>query len=354
MNHSHHTFEADTIVDALNQVRTTLGPEAVILETRRVKPRLPGFGRDKVQVKAALQDNSSKKIAELIAELRELRGEVGRMSGPAAAPRAAARARSAGPAARAAGKPRRSPLAARAAAAGLSREGVRALERQLDGSSPDADALARLLAPGIRTLDPLAQPGVILLAGTTGVGKTTTLAKMAARFYLDGERGAALISKDAYRIGAMDQLRCYAELLGIPFEAAFTPEDLGRSLAAHADKYAVFVDTAGRSPSDAEQLAELGRLTENIPGCRVLLTISLAQAHDAAAIMKSFSPLKPCGLVVTKLDESGLLWGLQDILRVTALPLAFTTSGQRVPEDIERAEPAAVARLLALRLMEGA
>ena len=347
MNHSHHTFEADTIVDALGQVRTTLGPEAVILETRRVKPRLPGFGREKVLVRAALQDNSSRKISELLSELRELRGEVGRLSGgarPEAAP--------AGPQTARAAAGRRNPLAVRAEAAGLSAEGARRLELLLGGAVPDADALARLLAPGIRTMDPLAQPGVIMLAGTTGVGKTTTLAKLAARFSLDGERGAALVSKDAYRIGAMDQLRCYAELLGLPFEAAFSAADLRRAARAHADKYAVFVDTAGRGPSDGEQLRELGRLAADLPGSRVLLTISLAQARDAGRIMESFAPLKPCGLVVTKLDESGLLWGLQDILGATGLPLAFTTSGQRVPEDLERADAGSVARLLALRLLE--
>jgi len=343
MNHNQHSFEADTIVDALAQVRNTLGPEAVILETRRIKPfPLLGLGRGKVRVLAGLQDNSSR-VAEMLSELKALRGEMNSIS--AGRPAAETPRRKAKPAGR-------NPLLARAIAAGLSAEGAGRLEQLLAGTVPDADTLADLLAPGIRTLDVLESPGVIMLAGTTGVGKTTTLAKVAARFSCSEDREAALISKDAFRIGAMDQLRTYAELLNLPFEAAFSARDLAAAVRKHAAKHAVFIDTAGRSPSDSEQLRELGALAASIPSSRVLLTVSLAQARDAARIMKSFAPLKPCGLVVTKLDETRLQWGLLDILHATGLPLAFTTFGQKVPEDISLAEPGAVASMLAESLLE--
>lgn len=347
MNQNQHSFEAETIVDALAQVRNTLGPDAVILETRRVK-RYPlfGLGGSRVRVLAGLQDNSVKRMAEMLSELRSLRCDITSISSrrQAAAP---------APVRRKVKSPARNPLADRAMEAGLSEAGAKRLASLLGDSAPGVDELAALLEPGIKTIDIFGEPGVTMLAGTTGVGKTTTLAKLAAGFTISSEKSAALISKDAFRIGAMDQLKTYADLLGIPFESAFTAGDLAAAVEKHSDKYAVLVDTAGRSPSDAQQIAELGELADAVPGSRVLLTISLAQARDAEKIMESFSPLDPCGLVITKLDETGLQCGLLDILRITGLPLAFTTSGQKVPEDLERADAGLLAAKLAAGLLEG-
>lgn len=339
MNHNQHSFEGDTIVDALAQVRNSLGPDAVILETRRVRNYpLLGLGRDRVRVLAGVRDNSAKRMEELLSELRALRGEMNRLS-----PRADGRGHA---------LPARNPLAAKAGEAGLSEPGAKRLEQLLGGSVPGAGTLAKLLEEEIKTIEILDKPGITMLAGTTGVGKTTTLAKLAAGFSLSAGKSAALISKDAFRIGAMDQLKTYADLLGIPFEAAFAAKDFAAAVKKHSDKYAVLIDTAGRSPSDSEQLRALAGLAASVPSGRVLLTISLAQAPDAGRIMKSFAPLRPCGLVVTKLDETGLQWGLLDILRVTGLPLAFTTSGQKVPEDLARADAGQLAAMLAANLEE--
>lgn len=346
MNQNQHSFEAETIVDALAQVRNTLGPDAVILETRRVK-RYPlfGLGGSRVRVIAGLQDNSVKRMAEMVSELRSLRCDINMISSRRQAVVQAAR--------RKVKAPSRNPLADKAREAGLSDAGAKRLASLLGNAAPGTEELAGLLRAEIKTLDIFGEPGVTMLAGTTGVGKTTTLAKLAAGFTLSSDKSAALISKDAFRIGAMDQLKTYADLLGIPFESAFSTEDLAAAVEKHSDKYAVLVDTAGRSPSDAEQIAELGELADSVPGSRILLTISLAQARDAERIMESFAPLDPCGLVITKLDETGLQCGLLDILRVTGLPLAFTTSGQKVPEDLERADAGALAAKLALGLLEG-
>ena len=342
MNHNLHSFEADTIVDALVQVRNSLGPDAIILETRHVKPHpLLWRGRKKVRVLAERQDTSAKHLDKMFSELRSLRGDLSLMA-----------ARSAGPLPRAAAPEPENPLLEKARAAGLSAAGAMRLAALLGGAVPEPGALAKLLQPEIRTIDILDRPGVTLLAGTTGVGKTTTLAKLAAGFSLAKNRTAALISKDAFRIGAMDQLRTYADLLGIPFEAAFTPEELTAAVSRHADKYAVLIDTAGHGPLDGGRLKELQHLAASVPASRVLLAISLSQARDAERIWKSFSALKPCGLVVTKLDETALQWGLLDILRVTGLPLAFTTSGQNVPEDIAKADAPALAAMLAANLAE--
>jgi flagellar biosynthesis protein FlhF len=344
MNHNLHSFEADNIVDALVQVRNSLGSDAIIVETRSVSPHpLLWMARKKVRVLAERQDNSAKRLDEMFSELRSLRGDLS-LRAPAAPGKE--------PLQREAAPQRENPVVRQALAAGLSAAGAKRLETLLGNAAPGREALARLLLPEIKTLDILSDPGITILAGTTGVGKTTTLAKLAAGFSLSGEKSAVLISKDSFRIGAMDHLKTYADLLGIPFEAAFTPGDMTRAVNRHVDKYAVLIDTAGHSPLDRDRLKELQSLTASIPASRVLLTISLSQAPDCERIWKSFSALKPCGLVVTKLDETSLQWGLLDILRVTGLPLAFTTSGQNVPEDIAAADAPALAEMLAANLGE--
>jgi flagellar biosynthesis protein FlhF len=337
MNHNCHTFEADNIVDALTQVRTSLGPEAVILDTRRVKP-FPLWGREKVRVTAERHDSPQQRIELMYAELRKLRGEVGQMARGAAAQHRPVPAP-------------RNPALEAAAAGGLSEAGCKRLSGLLDGKTPSRAELAALLRREIRTADIADAPGLTMLVGTTGVGKTTTLAKLAAPLAVSG-KSAALISKDAFRIGAMDQLRTYADLLGMPFESAFRPEELLEAARRHADKYAVLIDTAGHGPYNAGKLEELRLAAEALPGCRVILTVSLAQARDARRIAHSFRALRPRALIVTKLDETDMSWGLLDILRETGLPLAFTTSGQNVPDDIARADAGTLADTL-LATVEG-
>lgn len=331
MNRNCHTFEGDTIVDALAQVRNSLGPGAVILDTRRIKPLpLPGFGRAKVRVVAEAKDPAEAGFERVFSELGALRGE---LAGLRRAPAA----------------PAESGLEAAAGRLGLSAEGRGDLGPLLAGE-PSEEELARALERKIGVTDLLAGSAPVMLVGTTGVGKTTTLAKIAAPLALRGGRGAALVSKDAFRIGAMDQLRTYAELLDIPFESAFTSAELGAAAGRHRGERRVFIDTAGYSPSNAARLAELREAAGAVPGVRVALAVSLAQARDCALIWRSFAALRPCALVVTKLDETDLLWGLLDILRVTGLPLAFTTSGQNVPEDITRADARSLAESLAAAL----
>jgi flagellar biosynthesis protein FlhF len=299
--------------------------------------------KKKVRVLAERQDTASKKLDRMFSELESLRGDFSLM---------AARRPAEAPLPRASRPASENPILLKARDSGLSAAGVKRFASLLGKTAPDRNALAKILEPEIKTLDILDKPGVTILVGTTGVGKTTTLAKLAAGLSLSGAKSAALISKDTFRIGAIDQLKIYADLLGIPFESAFTSDELTLAVNRHADKYAVLIDTAGHGPSDKERLKELRTLAASAPSSRVLLTISLSQARDSERIWKSFSPLKPCGLVVTKLDETGLQWGLLDIIRVTGLPLAFTTSGQNVPDDIARADARVLAAMLAANLTE--
>jgi flagellar biosynthesis protein FlhF len=178
--------------------------------------------------------------------------------------------------------------------------------------------------------------GVVALVGPTGVGKTTTVAKLAARFALrHGKRRLALVSLDNFRIGAHEQLLTFGRILGVPVHFTGDAEGLRRYLDQQSDKALVLVDTAGVSQRDQrlhEQLAPLAALGED---ARVLLTLAAnTQRQGLEDIVNRFAPLHPSALVLTKLDEAVSLGAALSVLMHGRIPLAYATDGQRVPEDI--------------------
>ena len=193
---------------------------------------------------------------------------------------------------------------------------------------------------GIMESDLLEQGGVVALVGPTGVGKTTTIAKMAARFALrHGHRSVALITTDSFRIGARDQLQTYARILNVPVRTATNREEMDEALNMLGDRRLVLVDTAGmaaaheRVADQRETLAAAGR------GLRTLLTLS-ATTEPAAVqrAMRLFADFRPDACVLTKIDEAASLGGLLSALIQAGLSTAFVTDGQRVPEDLQSAK----------------
>jgi flagellar biosynthesis protein FlhF len=191
--------------------------------------------------------------------------------------------------------------------------------------------------------DPLERGGVVALVGPTGVGKTTTIAKMAARFALrNGHRSVALITTDGYRIGARDQLQTYGRILNVPVRTAASRDEMDEALNLLSDRRLVLIDTAGmaaaheRVADQAETLAAAG------PGLTTLLTLS-ATTEPAAVqrALRLFGEFKPDACVLTKLDEAASLGGLLSALIQADLPTTLVTDGQRVPEDLQvaRAHP---------------
>lgn len=182
----------------------------------------------------------------------------------------------------------------------------------------------------------LEEGGVIAVVGPTGVGKTTTIAKLAARFALrHGARSVALVSTDGYRIGAREQLLTFARIIGVPMHVAADARELGDVLDSLTPRKLVLIDTAGMSRLDlrlAEQLQALARHGERI---RILL--ALAANTELAALddtVRIFAPLKPKACVLTKVDEAGSLGAALSTVIRHRLPIAHLTDGQRVPEDI--------------------
>lgn len=202
---------------------------------------------------------------------------------------------------------------------------------------------------------PKTAPRVLMLIGPTGVGKTTTLAKLAAAFHLLDEQQVALVTADTYRIAAIDQLRTFAQIISLPLEVVFDPAEFQAALRLHGEVDVVLVDTAGRSPKDEARLAELKRFLQiEHPVETILVMAATTQPGDLRLIHERFRTAGIDGLIVTKLDESSALGGVLELLWDTHLPLVCLTNGQNVPDDLVRGTPAELVRRLVEQLFAAA
>lgn len=192
----------------------------------------------------------------------------------------------------------------------------------------------------------LDEGGVIAMVGPTGVGKTTTVAKLAARFALrHGRRHVALVTMDHYRIGAHDQLRTYGRLLGVPVHIAGNREELQAVLNHMHDRKLILIDTAGASQRDERLSTQFADLDIDGAGIRRYLVVSATgqmAVHDE--VVRRFSRLGPESCILTKVDEATELGGVLSVLMKHRLPLAWMGDGQRVPDDFH---PARARRMVA-------
>ncbi|QLG86786.1 flagellar biosynthesis protein FlhF [Chitinibacter bivalviorum] len=198
-------------------------------------------------------------------------------------------------------------------------------------------ALAHNLPATAASDDLIARGGIYALIGPTGVGKTTTVAKLAARAALAyGPQSVALLTTDSYRIGAHDQLRIYGRILGVPVHDVKDETDLQLTLGELSDRHLVLIDTVGMGQRDqriGEQLAMLGH--DNVG--TILLLAANAQAGTLDDVARRYRNHHLLGCILTKLDETVSLGGCLDVAIRHKLPLQFVTNGQRVPEDLHRA-----------------
>jgi len=187
--------------------------------------------------------------------------------------------------------------------------------------------------------DLLDQGGIVALVGSTGVGKTTSIAKLAARYALrHGRRHVALVTTDSYRIGAHEQLMTYGRLLDIPVQVASDHNELRSTLNSLADKRLVLIDTAGMSQRDVRLTEQFTTLADSGIPIRTLLVLS-ATLHTSVLneTVQAFSAVPIEAAILTKLDEAASLGGVLSAVIKHRLPLMFTTNGQRVPEDMHPA-----------------
>jgi flagellar biosynthesis protein FlhF len=248
-------------------------------------------------------------------------------------------------------------IAARLEASGLPVE----LAREIAKSHPvtrrrgaDTDSLKTTLARELSAIaagDESYAP-IEVFVGPPGVGKTTTIAKIAAQERARRGQRLALLSADGFRVGAIEQLRLYADILGAQFSAARTPDEFARALdeAAHP----MLVDTAGRSPSD-DVAREMFRVLGTRTDVRAHLVIPATTSPRAAEKMfERFADARPTRVVLTRLDEVDSIGPLVSVLRARQLPLSFFGTGQNVPADLHRVTAPVLADWVMGEMVQGA
>lgn len=241
-------------------------------------------------------------------------------------------------------EPWRATIARRLQWIGLEQELSRDIARQVDTPDDPVEGWEEALSAfadrvPVATDGLLDESGIITLVGPSGVGKTTTVAKLAALYTLrHGQDSVALITTDGNRLGAQRQLQTFGQLLGVPVYAAQTGRQLNDMLERLQSKKMVFIDTAGTSQRDMRMLDELAGMT-SIPSARVLLVLA-ANVQKAALgeTLQAFSRLEPDACILTKVDEAASLGEALSALIRAGLPLSFVSEGQRIPDDLRPAQ----------------
>ncbi|MDR1532725.1 MAG: flagellar biosynthesis protein FlhF [Clostridiales bacterium] len=185
------------------------------------------------------------------------------------------------------------------------------------------------------------KPQIAAFIGPTGVGKTTTIAKLSSEIVFKHKLRLGLITADTYRIAAVEQLKTYAQILGLDVGVAYDAEDLRANLDRMINvKDAIFIDTAGRSHRNEENLRELQELLDKIPECqRILVLSSTTKYEDLLSIVDTYLKITDFYIIFTKLDETECLGTILNICFLTGKKVAYIATGQNVPDDFEKVEP---------------
>ena len=340
------TYTARRFDEALAKIKEDLGPDAVIVSSRKLEPRGLFGGQAQVELTAipadclpedALPPRPQRRSRQ--ERMRALQDEL--MPGL----RAAAEEDSRGLEER---------LVSRAVPEEVAKALTAEVTRLCAGEPPNQITAQHHLEGAMAAAVPFAgmiRPSECRLAalvGPTGVGKTTTIAKIAAQAALvDGHR-VGLISLDQYRIGGTEQLGAYADLIGIPLETADDAAGLRTAIARLGQADLILIDTAGRAPRDYDAVQQLAySLSQVGERLETHLCMSAATREDGlTSAAERLAPLRPSRLLMTKMDEGSVHGSVLHACAASSLPLSYFTTGQRVPEDIEVASPGRLAGLL--------
>lgn len=338
------TYKSFSMQEAISQVKSEMGDDAVIISTREIKDHEYGMlAKPMVEVTAAVEYDD-RLFKEHVAPLTEepvwsLPAQT-TQSGPEEPQLAAElgeinlmlktllRSNGIQP-------ERQDPVRDTLLGAGIKPTLVDLLLNKL-GEEASLPTVQTLLAKVIRTA-PTPEQKVWTFVGTTGVGKTTTVAKIAARLSLQEKQRVAIVSLDTYRIGAVEQSRTYAKILDIPFKSATTAEEFKAALLQFKDCDVILVDTIGRSLFHSNYIPELKNYFADVDMCTFLLLPVATRDRELEQTTRLFSQLGIDRVIFTKTDEALMHGSIISHNLLFRTPIAYLTVGQRVPEDLETA-----------------
>ena len=398
------TFKAATMAEALTQVKTSMGSDAVILHTRTFHTRvwLGLRRREMVEITAGRGFNVADRSRRPVARGATLPGSTYSRTGSVARPTPVAKAEACDPVAN--GKRlldtpgatgaavlsisqevaalksmvkdlvtqtrlRQTPnipselfdhytkLVGNQVAEELAGEVVQSVQRQnriehLQQADFVQEKLAEQIEKLIPTSGPIVRsktsgPHIVALIGPTGVGKTTTLAKLAANLKLREKHRVGLVTLDTYRIAAVDQLKRYADIIGSPLRVVSGAEELREAARGMNDCEFILIDTAGRSPNDALKLNELKGVLAAVEPDEVHLVLSTTASEKCIELATArFGDVRSDKLIFTKLDEAAHVGVVLNVVRKVNKSLSYITTGQDVPDDIEVARGRRLAQLI--------
>ncbi|GAB4449607.1 MAG: flagellar biosynthesis protein FlhF [Anaerolineae bacterium] len=358
-------YTVSSMPEAMELIRMDLGPNAVILHSEKVrKGGIMGlFGRSKLEVVAAVDTDledfpqrsrngqTDSAIQSMRDELESLKRTLTQVaSTPATLSPAVPRVASL--------EDWYHRLMDQGVAKPLAQEIIQTVSNELSRWTLDNQGvlnehlhwyLGRRLAPPVPLNLTPGKPHVFFIVGPTGVGKTTTLAKLAAKFaHAPYHRARVLlVTTDTFRVAAIPQIKAFGDILGVPVEVAYTPEQLTELTQTHSDKDLILVDTPGRSHRAVQEVAALQDYLAAVPHKTVHLALNAGSKYeDMHHIIQAFGAMPVDGLIFTKIDETMSLGAAYSVACERKLPLSYLTNGQRVPEDIEVATAEFVVDLL--------
>jgi len=180
------------------------------------------------------------------------------------------------------------------------------------------------------------KPKVVMFLGPTGVGKTTTLAKLAANFMIKEKKKVGLITADTYRIAAVEQLKTYSEIMGTSITVIYSPKEMKDAIKKHAEDDLILIDTPGKSHKNKKHFDEIKDIVKAAePDEAYLLISATTKMKDCKELIKAYSFIDNYKLIFTKIDETSSLGVVLNVKEITGKPLSYVTTGQSVPDDIE-------------------